>query len=615
MESKLLRYQLPHFFQLEEILLNGNCALDASDTGTGKTYVAVALSHSVKKRPFIICPKSVVPNWISVAKYLGVEIFGIANYELIKGGKYFKVDMLKNKSSFNLTKATFPYIKIITHDAKNKTDEIENKINDTEPIVDETNTQNTEDEPDNNSPESIEDVEETLSDDKNLTPKILRKNIKDYVFTPPDDMMVIFDEVHRCKNYKSITSKLLLSIFRSNCKCLLLSATISDKLECFRPFGVVFGFYKDIRHFKPWIKRIEKGREVYYKKKNMTKKQITLDIIHSKLFPKLGSRMKIKDLGSMFPSNQVLSQAYMSSNKEEIQQQYEIIQEAFKELKQKHTRSSGLGKLITARMKVEMFKVPIMMDIINEGIDSGYSVVVFVNYKETMNTLANSLSTECLIHGDQTMVERQNMIDMFQNNVSKIIICIMQAGGVGISLHDIHGGHPRMSVISPTWSGQDMQQALGRIHRAGSKSPAIQRIVFCAETYEDIICELIQTKLTNITAINDGDLLGPKFTNEYYEERECANDESLLNDYLDEKDSIDDIKDNTKDNTKDEINNTNIIMEAPKQKIIKTKKVTPKAITDTKPAGVITKPVVVVANPNAMKNAPKVYVRAVRAKK
>ena len=55
---------------------------------------------------------------------------------------------------------------------------------------------------------------------------------------------------------------------------------------------------------------------------------------------------------------------------------------------------------------------------------------------------------------------------------------MIQAGGVGVSLHDLHGGHPRMSIISPTWSGQDLKQVLGRIHRAGSKTPAIQKIVF-----------------------------------------------------------------------------------------------------------------------------------------
>ena len=88
-EDKLLKYQVPHFFQLEEIFKVKNCVLDASDTGTGKTYVALALALSLGKKPLVICPKSVIPNWISVAKTLGVELFGIANYELIKGCKYY----------------------------------------------------------------------------------------------------------------------------------------------------------------------------------------------------------------------------------------------------------------------------------------------------------------------------------------------------------------------------------------------------------------------------------------------------------------------------------------------------------------------------------------------
>jgi superfamily II DNA or RNA helicase len=465
MADKLLKYQVPHFFQLEEILKVKNCVLDASDTGTGKTYVAIALAKSLGLMPFPICPKSVIPNWISVAKSLDVELFGIANYELLKGCKYYTP---------TLEKVNCPFID-------------KYKI--------------------------LDPADKTEDDSK-------KKIIEDFRFSLPNNVLVIFDEAHKCKNSSSITSRLLLSIIKCKCKILLASATISDKLDCFKPFGVVFGFYDDIKKFKMWLRKLKKAREIYYKDTEMTNDQIYLDIIHSKIFPEFGSRMKIKELGSMFPSNQVLTQSYMSSNKEEIQEQYELIKEAFEDLKNKWTRSDGLGKLIRARMKIEMLKVPIMLDIIEEALDNEYSVVVFVNYTDTMNYLAHYFETDCLIHGGQTMAERQDSIDNYQSNKSKIIISIIQAGGVGISLHDIHGGHPRMSVISPTWSGQDMQQALGRIHRAGSKSPALQRIVFCAGTYEERICELIQQKLTNITMINDKDLRGPQFTMEEYEETE-----------------------------------------------------------------------------------------------
>lgn len=457
MDTKLLNYQIPHFYQLEEILKINNCALDGSDTGTGKTYTSIALAQSLGKKPFIICPKSVIPNWKNVAKIMNVELFGIANYEMIKGCKYYTA---------NLEKTQCPYMDKYT-------------------ILDK------------------------------------KKRVEDFHFSIPNDVIVIIDEAHRCKNHKTITSRLLLSIVKCKCKILLLSATITDKIKCFKPFGVVFGFYDDIKKFEMWKKKQIKATYVKYKNTKLNGDEIILDIIHNKIFPEFGSRMKIRELGSLFPSNQILSQAYMSNNKDEIQNQYDIIKEAFLELKNKETRSSGLGKLVLARMTIEMLKMPIMLDIIEEALDSNYSVAIFVNFKESMHYLSHYFNdTDCLVHGDQTMDERQDSIDAFQSNKSRIIISIIQAGGVGISLHDIHGGHPRMSVISPTWSGQDIQQVLGRIHRAGSQSPALQRIVFCADTYEEKICELIQKKLINISAINDGDLKGPDIEKEEFYESE-----------------------------------------------------------------------------------------------
>ena len=142
--DKLLNFQIPHVLQLEESLLNNNCIIDSSDTGTGKTYTTLAL---VKKRgltPFIICPKSVIKSWIDVANDFNIKIFGISNYELLKENKYYNE---------NLEKIDFQYMeKIVVNDK-------------------ETN-----------------------------------------IFLFPQDVIVIFDEAHRCKNYKSETSNLLLSI-------------------------------------------------------------------------------------------------------------------------------------------------------------------------------------------------------------------------------------------------------------------------------------------------------------------------------------------------------------------------------------------------------------------
>jgi superfamily II DNA or RNA helicase len=127
-----------------------------------------------------------------------------------------------------------------------------------------------------------------------------------------------------------------------------------------------------------------------------------------------------------------------------------------------------------------------------------------------MDQLCKKLNVNCVIHGKQTLDERNSNIADFQSNKSRVIISIIQAGGVGISLHDIHGGFQRVSIISPTWSAQDLVQVLGRIHRAKSQSAALQRIIYCANSVEERVCKNMHSKLGNLSAINDGDLISYK---------------------------------------------------------------------------------------------------------
>jgi superfamily II DNA or RNA helicase len=298
---------------------------------------------------------------------------------------------------------------------------------------------------------------------------------------------------------------------------MLLSATITDKISCFKPFGVAFGFYNDKNKFRSWIK------EQY--KKNMGRYGVffsdntILSIINDNIFPKRGSRMKICELGDLFPQNQIIAKLYYCSNYEDIQKQYDIIKKSFEEYKKKEKNVTfPLAQILYARMRIEIFKIPIFIDLANEALDNGYSVAIFTCFKETMFNLAEHLKTDCLIHGEQSLEERNNCIDNFQNNKCKIIICMIQAGAVGISLHDIHGGHPRMSLISPSWNGVEMKQCFGRIHRAGSKSPALQRLIYCAKTYEEEICKLIDKKIEVIDKINNGMLVADEIDIEIMKE-------------------------------------------------------------------------------------------------
>ena len=70
MTDKLLNYQVEHVERLAYSLTSYNRVLDASDTGTGKTYTSVAVCKIFGWKPFIICPKSVITSWLKVLKFI-----------------------------------------------------------------------------------------------------------------------------------------------------------------------------------------------------------------------------------------------------------------------------------------------------------------------------------------------------------------------------------------------------------------------------------------------------------------------------------------------------------------------------------------------------------------
>ena len=111
--NKLLSFQVAHVYQLQECLNLRKKVIDASDTGTGKTYCAIATCALLKLTPFIICPKSVIANWSNVCNEFGVKYLGISNYEMLKNGNYY---------TENYEKVKCPYMDI---DAIEVTQEIE----------------------------------------------------------------------------------------------------------------------------------------------------------------------------------------------------------------------------------------------------------------------------------------------------------------------------------------------------------------------------------------------------------------------------------------------------------------------------------------------------------
>jgi len=287
----------------------------------------------------------------------------------------------------------------------------------------------------------------------------------------------------------------------------MLSATVSDHPEKFRIFFYLLNFIDPSQVSK---QNIDYDKYQYIITKWIFRDARPLHRINSMLYPDRAARMRIDVLGDLFPETQIIAQPYSVDKKREleIEKEYSMIQKEIEKLRDKKDKDKMniLVKILRSQQKIELLKAPLFVELANDFIENKFSIVIFVNYTQTLKLLSKMLNTNCLIWGEQTGEAREKNIKDFMDNKEKIIICNIKAGSVGLSLHDIHGGHPRISLISPTWSSIDLTQALGRIHRAGGKSKSLQRIVYVANTVEERIADKVQKKIKDINTINNGDL-------------------------------------------------------------------------------------------------------------
>ena len=326
-----------------------------------------------------------------------------------------------------------------------------------------------------------------------------------YAWTMDAGSALIFDEAHRCGGYDSQNSQICAMSKAYGIPALLLSATLADSVIKMRAAGYLLGLhnYRAARtwmlangcYFNPW------GGIEASKGPQGTK---AMARIHGQIFPDHGVRLRTSEIPG-FPETQITAEMYQVAKPHEIDDIYQEMQQNLMDAKD----VNPLVEQLRARQQVEYLKVALFEELIKDYVDEGMSVVVFVCFHATLNALRDRFPRAPVIHGaGQTGEERQVMVDAFQNNEVRLLLCTVGAGGTGLGFHDLDGSFPRVSLISPSFNAVELKQALGRVHRAGAKSKSLQRLVYAANTVEEDIAKSVARKLNNIATLNDGDLNG-----------------------------------------------------------------------------------------------------------
>jgi len=319
----------------------------------------------------------------------------------------------------------------------------------------------------------------------------------------PKNTIIIWDEAHRLKNWKTKASKTCIEAHKQGFKQIFLSATLACSPLELRTVGTCTKLFRTSKEYYEWAYAHGVYKGNWGLEFNNSPK--VLKHIHKYLFEERGVRL-LRDVIPNFPETEIIVNSY-DMDEEETSKIRAIYDEMKKELKAIETKekvdSSEMAIRIRALQKTEMLKIPLIEELIKEGLESGMSVVVFLNYSDSIDALAQRMKTECVYDGRNESV-RQKYIELFQENKEPLLITNLAAAREGLNLGDEHGGHPRLSLISPTYSVQKLKQALGRIHRENSKSKSIQKILYIADTQEDGVVDSVGQKLENLTLINNG---------------------------------------------------------------------------------------------------------------
>jgi hypothetical protein len=223
------------------------------------------------------------------------------------------------------------------------------------------------------------------------------------------------------------------------------------------------------------------------------KQRQTMDTIRQQIFPSRGIRITTDQVPN-FPEVDIQAELLNTDYEKEIE-------ELYAEIEGEHQ----LTKILRARQAIELLKVPLFVERARDRMEQGFSVGIFVNFRQSLEMLSETLCCPS-IDGSVTGSRRDEIISSFQKNESRSLVINSEVGSVNIGLQDLDGNFPRFGLVSPPWSATTFKQLVGRFPRDGGKSKSHYRVLFAAGTVEMKMYSALRGKLDNLSALNDGDL-------------------------------------------------------------------------------------------------------------
>jgi len=337
-----------------------------------------------------------------------------------------------------------------------------------------------------------------------------------FFYNLPPKTLVVFDEVHACKGHYTQNAKMLIA--SKALPTLMLSATACENPVELRAMGYLLGLHF-LKDFYGWATRFGATSNAWGALEFIKRpgSDAHLDRLRRLIYPSHGSMLTREDLAEFFPNGQIIYDPISFGSAGEIKK---LLDECSDELQAifdkedeekvtlKGNPAEAVVKLTRARQKVELLKMPEIRQMVHDRLEEGKSVVVFLNFNQSVRYLCDLLESDGVTAGkiwgeEPRIAKRQQVIDAFQEDEVHVLICNIGAGGTGVNLHHTDSAvRPRESLISPCYNAKVMDQVFGRIDRAGAKSDPINRVLVAAGSVEEKVLESVQIKIDNMNRLH-----------------------------------------------------------------------------------------------------------------
>jgi len=441
-------YQMNAALRLAEILSERGFALDASDTGIGKTFTAIAtalefqLGRDSMPPVAVICRARAVTKWRDALAEFGIMPEFLMSWERARNGRNEYFIPIRNRLG----------------------------------------------------------------------------RVRAFSLVMPRPTILVIDEIHAGGGLKSQNAELVIAARRNpNVLVLGLSATPADSPLKMRAIGFCAGMHRLDNDFWNWCRRNGCVRSpfggLYFRKGDRDR---VLGDIHRQLFEgpnAWGIRLRKKDLfeAGQFPEAQTTVELWdlPDAPPSWLLPWLQLVDDDEQADVERHEGNPNPGILaIRDRQRAELFKVPALVEEIEERVEEGEAVIVFIQFTRTIQVISERLGTvdHRVLDGKRSRRDQDAAVNDFQSGHVRLLVCQVDAGSESIDLHDVHGDHPRHVIIFPTYKAVTLIQVLGRAVRSGAKSPVVQRIVYSSTGIESKIARAVENRLENLSLLTDGEL-------------------------------------------------------------------------------------------------------------